>query len=145
MKKSIFSSWMKRGSSTIFMVVSTFFSFSQKHQMVKDSLMAMLSQDFGRDFILDPKMSVGCFNSARESYYGSTISPVNGQAHYHARLKMEGDPVLGVLKVETVVNNFRELIQRTDAHEYLKEIAVSRFWMEEVQIENTYFLVVGLD
>ena len=90
-------------------------------------------------------MSLGCQNSAKVSYYGPVIPPVKGQAHYHARLKMEGDQVLDILRITTAVRDIKELVQRQDAYAYLNDISASRFWVEEVKVENTYYLVVGLD
>ena len=90
-------------------------------------------------------MSIGCQNKKKESYYGQVIPPVKGQAHYHARLKMEDDQVLDILSITTAVRDIKELVQRQDAFAYLNEITASRFWVEEIKVENTYFLVVGLD
>jgi hypothetical protein len=58
---------------------------------------------------------------------------------------MEGDQVLDILRTTTAVRDIKELIQREDAYAYLNEISASRFWVEEVKVENTYYLVVGLD
>lgn len=145
MKKNTFQGLIKKGFLTTAFLVFTILGFSQKKQEVIDSLSVMLSKEFGRTFTLDPNMSLGCQNSASESYYCKTIPPVKGQAHYHARLKMEGDPVLDILKIGTVIENFKELVQVDQYNNYLKEISASRFWVEEIKVENTYFLVVGLD
>ncbi len=145
MKKNTFQGLIKKGFLTTAFLAFTILGFSQKKQEVIDSLSVMLSKEFGRTFTLDQNMSLGCQNSAKESYYGPVIPPVKGQAHYHARLKMEGDPVLDILKIGTVIGNFKELVQMEEDRGYLNEITASRFWVEEVKVENTYFLVVGLD
>ena len=145
MKKNTFQGMIKKGFLTTAFLAFAILGFSQKKQEVTDSLSVMLSKEFGRTFTLDPNMSLGCQNSAKESYYGPVIPPVKGQAHYHARLKMEDDQVLDILRTTTVVRNIMELVQRQDYYNYLNEISASRFWVEEIKVENTYYLVVGLD
>ena len=145
MKKNTFQGLIKKGFLTTAFLAFTILGFSQKKQEVTDSLSVMLSKEFGRTFTLDPNMSLGCQNNAKESYYGPTIPPVKGQAHYHALLKMEGDQVLDILRITTAVRDIKELVQREDAYAYLNDISASRFWVEEIKIENTYYLVVGLD
>jgi hypothetical protein len=145
MKKNTFQGLIKKGFLTTAFLAFAILGFSQKKQEVTDSLSVMLSKEFGRTFTLDPNMSLGCQNSAKESYYGPVIPPVKGQAHYHARLKMEGDQVLDILRITTAVRDIKELVQREDAYAYLNDISASRFWVEEVKVENTYYLVVGLD
>ena len=145
MKKNTFQGMIKKGFLTTAFLAFAILGYSQKKQEVTDSLSVMLSKEFGRTFTLDPNMSLGCQNSAKESYYGPVIPPVKGQAHYHARLKMEGDQVLDILRITTAVRDIKELVQRQDAYAYLNDISASRFWVEEVKVENTYYLVVGLD
>ena len=145
MKKNTFQGLIKKGFLTTAFLAFAILGYSQKKQEVTDSLSVMLSKEFGRTFTLDPNMSLGCQNSAKESYYGPVIPPVKGQAHYHARLKMEGDQVLDILRITTAVRDIKELVQRQDAYAYLNDISASRFWVEEVKVENTYYLVVGLD
>jgi hypothetical protein len=145
MKNDRFQDYTRRVLLVVMCLVITMSNFAQNKQIVIDSLSNVLYVDFGRKFTLDPSMIQGCINSARESYFGELIPPVNGQAHYHARLKMEGEPVLGVLKMSTVIREIRALIERQDAYDYLTEISAHRFWVQEVQVEDTYFLVVGLD
>ncbi len=145
MKKSHFQGSIKNGFLVALFVAFTLCNFAQNRQAVIDSLSEMLYKDFGRKFTLDPDMSNGCINSAKESYSGNVIAPVKGQAHYHARLKMEGEPVLEVLKMSTVIREFKALIESQDAFGYLQEISACRFWVEEVKVEDTYFLVVGVD
>jgi hypothetical protein len=58
---------------------------------------------------------------------------------------MEDDQVLDILRTTTVVRNIMELVQRQDYYNYLNEISASRFWVEEIKVENTYYLVVGMD
>ena len=145
MKKNTFQGMIKKGFLTTAFLAFAILGYSQKKQEVTDSLSVMLSKEFGRTFTLDPNMSLGCQNSAKESYYGPVIPPVKGQAHYHARLKMEGDQVLDILRITTAVGAIKKLVQRQDAYAYLNDISASRFWVEEVKVENTYYLVVGLD
>jgi hypothetical protein len=118
---------------------------SQKKQTFTDSLSNFLSTEFERGFTLDSSMTIGCQNSAIESYYGKTIPPVKGQAHFHSRIKLEDEPVLEVLKIGTILNTIKEGLYKNGSFEYLNEINASRFWVEEVQVEKTYYLVVGID
>ncbi len=145
MKKNTFQGLIKKGFLTTAFLAFAILGYSQKKQEVTDSLSVMLSKEFGRTFTLDPNMSLGCQNSAKESYYGPVIPPVKGQAHYHARLKMEGDQVLDILRITTAVGAIKKLVQMQDDYAYLNDISASRFWVEEVKVENTYYLVVGLD
>jgi len=145
MKKNTFQGLIKKGFLTTAFLAFAILGFSQKKQEITDSLSVMLSKEFGRTFTLDSNMSLGCQNNAKESYYGQVIPPVKGQAHYHARLKMEDDQVLDILSITTAVRDIKELVQRQDVYAYLNEISASRFWVEEIKVENTYFLVVGLD
>jgi hypothetical protein len=145
MKNTTFQSLIKKGFLTTAFLAFTILGFSQKKEEVVNSLTSMLNQKFNKSFSLDSTLSQGCKNHAKEKYYCQRLPFSKGQAHYHSSLNMYGDPVIPTLRTETIVNDFSEMLDDEFIKGALTDTEVSRFWIEEVQINDRYFLVLAVE
>ncbi len=110
-----------------------------KMKQIQDSVEIALENHYGTNFTLDPSLKEGAINYARGQEF------IKGQGHINSRLYGDFD-LVNSLEASFFSGSAIKTIQRPEFGNYFELYGTPKnFWVEQVKIGETYYVVITIE
>ena len=112
---------------------------TDKMKQIRDSVEIALEKHYGTNFTLDSSLKEGAINYAKDQEF------VKGQGHINSRLYADFD-LVNSLEASFFSGSAIKTIQRPEFQNYLELYGTPKnFWVEQVKIGETYYVVITIE
>ena len=115
----------------------------QTIEMFRDTMESFLYKKYGHAVKADPSLSKSCIKNAKESAYDKKLEREENEAYYYSTFACTFD-ILKKYPISGFSNRFFDIAEDPRMKNQFGLLDPVRYWVEIVEIEGKYYMVLAL-
>ena len=116
---------------------------NQTIEMFRSAMESFLQEKYGHEVKADPSLAKSCIKTAKEDAFGVQLKSEENEAYYYSTFACSFD-ILKKYPVSGFSNRFLDIAEDDRMKNQFRLLEPIRYWLEIIELEGKYYMVLAL-